>query len=134
MFFVLSAAGADISYASSLSGKNACIIENPTDIIAFNAPRVSVSGAEIFADGPYTVINIRNLHCHARVRQNIGRIIAHLHKNYDIAAVFAESGYGQISAGGFYGIKDGKLRDAIIESLSHGKRLTRAEYYYLKND
>lgn len=126
MFFVLSAAGADISYASSLNGKNSCIIENPTDIIAFNAPRVSVSGAEIFADGPYTVINIRNLHCHARVRQNIGRIIAHLHKNYDIAAVFAESGYGQISAGGFYGIKDGKLRDAIIESLSDGKRLTGA--------
>ncbi|MDR1195448.1 MAG: hypothetical protein LBL00_03120, partial [Endomicrobium sp.] len=129
--FIISAIGSDIAYAAA-SGNDGNNVENATSFIPFNLGRVIES--KTFADSPYTVINIQDLHCHIEVQKNIEQIMENLQKSYNVSAVFVEGGYGEVDTGIFGRVKDEKLRNNIIEGLFEKGRLTGAEYYYLKND
>ncbi|MFC1501750.1 hypothetical protein ACFL58_04825, partial [Elusimicrobiota bacterium] len=75
------------------------------------------------------VINIQDLHCHAEVQKNIGRILQILDEKYKLQNIYLEGASGQVDTSWLGSIKDKPIQRQITDALVEKGRLTGTEYY-----
>jgi len=75
------------------------------------------------------VINIQDLHCHAEVQRNIGKILGLIDRQYGLSKVYVEGGVGPVDTSWVQALDNRKYREKVVETLMDGGVLTGSEYY-----
>src|SRR5690606_10883197 len=82
-----------------------------------------------FASTDRVIINIQDLHCHAKVQKNISNIIDLFDKKYGVNTVYLEGAYGDVDTSWMLKTSNPAAANVIFEKMIETGRLTGAEYY-----